>query len=200
MKTEQAISPSLAEFRKACLSDFSFLTTMHGFRHVPEPVERYPDPFAVHFEKKGWTIVVRGLSYGFALDLEVHSPDGRRGSFGVLIPKGKAMEVRQGYQRGQLGDISSAARCLREYGEDFLRGEWSRFEEIDRFHLEIRRATHDAWQKEQKEAPLRHALEEADEAFRRQDYSSVVAVLSPFSENLSPTQTRKLEIAKKKNG
>lgn len=200
MKVEQAIAPSLDEFRKACLSDFAFLTTTHGFRYVRSPAERYPDPFAVHFEKGGWTVVVRGLSYGFALDLEVHSPDGRHGSFGVLIPKGKAMEVRQEYQRGQLGDISSAARCLREYGEDFLRGDWSRFEEIDRFHREIRRATSDAWHKEQKEAPLRRALKEADEAFRRKDYKAVADVLSPFSEVLSPTQRKKFEFAKKKKG
>ncbi len=200
MKVEQAIAPSLVEFRKACLSDFSFLTTSYGFRHLPSPPERYPDPFAVHFEKDGWKIVVRGLSYGFALDLEVHSPDGRYGSFGVLIPKGKAMEVRQEYQRGQLGDISSAARCLREYGEDFLRGDWSRFEEIERFHQEIRRKTRDAWEKEQKEAPLRHALKEAYEAFRRHDYRAVIDALTPFAEVLSPTERKKLEYAKKKEG
>lgn len=200
MKVEQAIAPSLAEFRKACLSDFAFLTSTYGFRHLPSPAERYSDPFSVHFEKDGWKIVVRGLSYGFALDLEVHSPDGRHGSFGVLIPKGKAMEARQEYQRGQLGDISSAARCLREHGEDLLRGDWSRFEEIDRFNREIRRATRDAWEKEQKEAPLRHALEEADEAFRRQDYRAVVDALSPYAEVLSPTQRKKLELAKKKHG
>jgi hypothetical protein len=200
MKAEQAVAPSLAEFRKACLSDFSFLTATYGFRHLPSPIERYPDPFAVHFEKGGWKIVVRGLSYGFALDLEVHAPDGRHGSFYVLIPKGKAMEVRQDYRRGQLGDISSAAHCLREYGEDFLRGDWARFEEIDRFHREIRRASRDAWQKEQKEAFLRHALAEADEAFRCQNYSAVIEILLPFAEALSPTQKKKLEYAKKKLG
>jgi len=200
MKTEQAVAPSLEEFRHACLAEFSFLVTTHGFRSVPPPPSRYSDPFEVHFERRGWRVIVRGLSYGFALDLEIQSPDGRRGSFGHLVPNGAAMVIRQNYVRGQLGDIASSARCLREYGDDFVRGDWQRFEEIVDAQQRIVAAQRDAWTKEQEAVKLRFALEEADLAFRDKDYVRVVAALAPFAESLSPAQRKKLEIAKRKKG
>jgi hypothetical protein len=198
MKIEQAVAPSLDEFQRACLADFSFLVAKHGFEHVSPPPEQYPEPFQVHFEKKGWRLIVRGLSYGFALDLEIRAPDGRRGSFGHLIPPRKAMLIRQEYVRGQLGEISCAARCLREYGDDFLRGDWRRFDEIAEAQRQLVVAQRESWQKEEIAAKLRFALRDADLAFRSADYGGVVAALSPFESTLSPAQRKKLEIAKQR--
>jgi hypothetical protein len=198
MKAEQAVAPSLDEFKRACLTDFSFLVAMHGFEHVSPPPERYPNPFQVHFEKKGWRLIVHGLSYGFSLDLEVRAPDGRCGSFGHLIPPGKAMLIRQDYVRGQLGEIACAARCLREYGDDFLRGDWRRFDEIAEAQRQLGVAQRESWQKEEIAVRLKFALEDADLAFRSEDYERVVAALSPFEATLSPAQRKKLEIAKRR--
>lgn len=76
--TEEATAPSLTEFVAACLTEFEFLTKAHGFR-VGKTKEEFPNPYAIHFERDGWQIIVEGLSYGFArLAYECEHPMGAR--------------------------------------------------------------------------------------------------------------------------
>jgi hypothetical protein len=82
MKVEQAIAPSLEEFKSTCHAEFAFLVETHGFREVPDPPAPFPNPFEVHFEKSGWRIIVEGQSYGFGADVVIRGSDQR--SFGCI--------------------------------------------------------------------------------------------------------------------
>lgn len=136
----------------------------------------------------------------FALELEIRSPDGRSVSFGHFVQSDILMSCRQGFRRGQLGDIACAAKCLQEYGKDFLCGDWHRFDEVEQAMRERIMRQREAWLKQTQEAQLRSVFEESDQAFRLKNYSAVISALSPFELQLPPIQRRKLEIAKARTG
>lgn len=200
MKPEQAVAPSLAEFQSACSTAFSFLVASHGFRQVRPKAPRYENPFEAHFERDGWRIIVCGLSYGFALGLDIRSPDGRVASFGHLVPSDQQHAMRQEFPRGQLGDIACAAKCLRDFGDQIIRGNWAAFDEIERRHRNHVVASHDAWKRQMDDARVSRAVEAADDAFRLKKYNEVVTALDPVESLLTSTQRKKLEIAKKRRG
>jgi hypothetical protein len=82
---------------------------------------------------------------------------------------------------------------LRTFGSDFLAGNTSIFEELQRLQdaaVQRDRREIESW-------PYQWAARDAAEAFRRHDYSEVIRLLSPFTERLSDVERRKLGYARR---
>lgn len=54
-----ATAPTLEEFVSSARSEFSFLAE-YGFAEVSQPAAQYQNPFEVHYQRKGWRVVVEG--------------------------------------------------------------------------------------------------------------------------------------------
>jgi hypothetical protein len=106
------------------------------------------------------------------------------------------MSARQEFQRGQLGDIQCAAKCLRTYGDELLRGGLRPFETMFSRGAERVAVQKQDWLKQQREHALKCTLENADLAFRAKDYGKVVTDLTPFEDVLPPAERKKLEISR----
>ena len=197
MKVEQAVAPSLEEFKSTCRAEFAFLVETHGFREVPGPPTQFPNPFEVHFERSGWRIIVEGQSYGFGADVVIRSPDGKSAYYWHLVPEDFRAK-REGLGRGQLGDVRYQALCVRTFGGPFLAGNWSGFSDLVRMQsawiIQHRKEEESA----QREWKMRHAIQAADDAFRSGRYETVISELSRFEPSLPPSQLKKLEIARKR--
>ena len=188
----EATPPTLQQFMDACRREFEFVVRDHGFTEVAQPPAEYQNPFAVHFERDGWRLLVEGLSYGFGAGLMIRDPEGRMAGLWHVVPKDFFNTHRDGLGRGQLGDVSYCALTLRTFGADFLAGDTSIFTELLRSHdayIERDRREIESW-------PYQRAAKDAAEAFSRREYPTVVKLLSPYIDRLSEMERRKLDYAR----
>jgi len=198
MKIDQATAPPIEEFKRVCAEEFSFVRSF-GFHEAPPLPTRYQNPFEFHLEKDGWRMVIEGLSYGFAADISIRSPDGRRASLGHLVSKDKWLAQRQRFERGQLGDLKNLAICLRSFGQAFLAGDWSAFDQLIKKQDEWISKNRRAQESEQRDREMDKAIRDAAVAFRDGRYNETVEKLAAFEGTLPPAQAKKLAIARKKS-
>src|SRR6266545_518365 len=59
--------PSLEEFRRLCLAEFSFLTTELGFAVEPLPSDQLQNQFQVRFICSATRVIVEGRSFGSSI-------------------------------------------------------------------------------------------------------------------------------------
>jgi hypothetical protein len=189
----EATAPTLEEFVSTARAEFSFLAE-YGFAEVPQPSAQYQNPFEVHYQRKGWRVVVEGLSYGFCACVRIDSPDGRRAAFGHIVPKEYWSAHRQGLGRGQLGDIRYQAMTLRAFGMDFLGGDESLMDELCRRTEDYIEQDREYWRKRD----MDRAVASAADAFQSGDYPEVIRLLEEHEDALPRAQVAKLVFARKK--
>jgi hypothetical protein len=190
---DEATAPTLEEFVSTSRNEFSFLAE-YGFVEVPQPAAQYQNPFEVHYQRKGWRVVVEGLSYGFCVSVMIVSPDGRRAAFGHIVPKEYWTEHRQGLGRGQLGDIRYQAMTLRQFGMGFLGGDGSIIDELCRRTEDYIKQDREYWRKRD----IDRAISSAADAFHSGDYPEVIRLLAEHEDALPRAQLAKLAFARKK--
>ena len=186
-------APTLDEFIAATRNEFRFLTD-HGFVEVPQPKARHQNPFEVHYAREGWRVIVEGLSFGFCAGTLISSPDGRKASFGHIVPSKYWKEHREGLGRGQLGDIRYQAMTLKEFGKDFLEGDASIMDELCLRTKEYIERDRQYW----KQRDMERAITNSAKAFRLGSYQEVINLLEDYEDNLPKSQVAKLKIARKK--
>ena len=138
---------------------------------------------------------VQRLSYGYSAGVLIVAPDGRDAPFGYGIAATFWSDHRQGFGRGQPGDIRYWAWCLRTEGAPFFSSETAFFEAIWSRQEQVRKAT----RVDSQRVGRTRAIERATAAFRDKRYSEVVTLLTPFEAALSAVQKAKLEFARKRS-
>jgi hypothetical protein len=189
----EAKPPTLDEFASMARKKFGFLSE-YGFAEVPQPAVQYQNPFEVHYERKGWRIVVEGLSWGFCAGILIISPDGRKAGFGHIVPEEYWKEHRDGLGRGQLGDIRYEAVTLKEFGMEFLAGDGSIMDELCRRTEDYIDRDRQYWRKRD----MDRAITNAADSFRSGDWPKVIRLLEEHEEDLPRAQAAKLTFARKK--
>jgi hypothetical protein len=182
----------LDEYKAAARTEFAFLVETHGFREIPAPHPSSVDKFVVVYERAQWLVRVQGLSYGVSADVSIIAPDGRDASFGYAHSGSFWSEHREGFGRGQVGDLRFWAWCLRTTGERFFQNPSAFFEEIWSRRERFRQASRVDSQRH----AMTRAMEKAQAAFRAKRYSEVTALLTPFRDALTPAQMAKLEFSR----
>ena len=121
-------APSLAEFQATCREAFAYLQEF-GFAEVPAPAHRRADPFELWFGAGDRFVVVRGEGYGTSARVSLEHVSGVRLAPVRLVPGSlrPAPLRRHSDSPGQLEIIRANAAWLQTHGEDFLRGELTRF-------------------------------------------------------------------------
>ena len=198
MSIKQAISPSLEEFKRIVREEFAFMFYFN-FQEIPPLNHSYQNPFEIHYEKEEWRVVVEGLSYGFSAGIRIDSPAGKSAGFGHLVSKSFWDAHRQKFARGQQGDIGFWALAFREFGQPFLKGEWSAFHDLLQ-KQEIQQAANLAsFVQDQENRKMQQAIQQADTAFKNARYADVITELAPFEKSLPLSQITKLTISRKRN-
>ncbi|OHX34000.1 hypothetical protein BJL95_05765 [Methylomonas sp. LWB] len=195
---EQATAPTLDEFKAACRDEFGFLQKEFGFIEIGPTREEYSNLYEVNFEKDGWRIVVAGYSYGFSAGIDIRNKKGISVPFHHLVPDGFWEANRQGYGRGQIGDIRFQALCLKRFGTRFLNNDWSPFQLLRDLEEKCKEENTKAWEEDEREWAMKRAIEKADKAFKAKRYSEAADNLSEFKEYLPPSQAKKLAICLKR--
>ncbi len=198
MKRNEPTAPSLAEFKEACRTEFTFLLD-YGFEEVPLPQREHSNPFEVHFAKAGWRVIVEGCSYGFGADLTIGSPDGRSGYFHHLVTEDFWSSHRDGLGRGQIGAIRYQALVLKAFGKSFLDGDWHEFDTIMERHAQWQIENKRAWKSYERDREMNQAIEQAKKYFHDGRYSDAAKVLRPFRAELPSSQVKRLDIAEKRS-
>jgi hypothetical protein len=101
---------------------------------------------------------------------------------------------------GQLGDIRYYAQALREAASDVLRGDFTVFASaptaVEAEATQQRRREHE----DMRDRTKRAAVSAAADALRRKDYRSVVELLTPHLERLTPAERARLDYARGRVG
>lgn len=185
--------PTFDEFVSTTRQEFSFLEA-HGFAEILQPRKKYQNPFEVHYERNGWFVVVEGIDHGFSAGIMIIGPDGRKAPFGQIVPEEYWKKNRDGLGRGQLGDIRYCALTLKEFGQDFLRGNGTILDELCRRTEEHIEKDRQYW----RQRKIDRAVTDASEAFRAKDYAKVVRLLEEYEGELPKAQIVKLNFSRKK--
>lgn len=192
-------TPNHQELADAIRNAFRFLTTDYGFAEVDRRPESCPNPYSVLYRKHRMEILVEGHSYGLGTAIEFRV---RRGLLGwkqdsfhlgwlTLIRRPDLLAPEFPDKRGQLMQLPKLASQLRAVADDLLRGDLSILPQI---RAGISKARCEATKNETQEEFLR-AEARSQEAFRHQDYASVVSVLGPHRHLLNASSRKRLELA-----
>ena len=192
--------PKTDEFKNVARHEFSFLLSEFGFKESNSPF-KYKNPYSVYFAKKGIFVYIEGLSYGFALGVDlgkigILGKVKERFSLGSLVSlrKPELLEPRFPEKRGQLEQMKQAALHLRQCANDFLLGDFTDLPRIKKF-IEEQNIKYNS----QYEASKLHDLGiKASNAFHSKNYKEVIELLQPIEHRLSKAQTMLLSQSKKR--
>ena len=176
---------------------FCFLVAERGYRFTQS------NPYHVRFESEKASIELvydgnRSFELGLLVGERPVSADNQQFSIDEILrlrhaPEAKRFSLIQVTSRKVMASfVEQLAQLLRVYGEDFIAGNTQSFVEL----AEQRRADVKAYALER---DLRTARTEADNAWRRKDYSAVVEALTPLRAALTAAEVGKLEFAEKQS-
>ena len=209
-KTELEKRPSLHEFRQHVLNEYSDLIQHQGYREEESPADRYGHPFKIQLTNGVIVLIVEGINWGlnaatyigrypYSDDLSIRGEwslpvwrliNQRRGVSPASLSKAR----RKRRQPGQLEQISTDARLLKEYGSDVIAGDLKAVDDLKRQEKEREAAARaNAPFIVQRRADV--AVTDAGHAFKRGEYHRVVELLEPHLALLPPSQRKRYEIA-----
>ena len=192
--------PKADEFKDGARREFSFLLTEFEFKESSPPF-KYENPYSVFFEKKGIFVYIEGLSYGFALGVDLGKIGilrtvKERFSLGYIVSlrKPELLEPRFPEKRGQLEEMKQSALHLKQCASDFLSGDFTDLPRIKKFIEEqnILNRT------QSEEAELHDIGIKASKAFHSKNYKEVIELLQPIEQKLSKAQAMLLSQSKKR--
>jgi len=192
-------TPNKEEFLDAIRIEFQFLASDYGFAEPEKRTDPYPNPYSVLYRKAPIEILIEGISYGSGMDVEIRikkdalGKEQDRFSVGWLtqIRRPDLLEPEFPDKRGQLLQLPKLAYQLKEFADDVLRGDLSVLPQI---RDAISKAIAEGEKHESQQDFLRAEMR-SQEAFRLQDYSSVVSILGPHRNLLNASSRKRLEIA-----
>lgn len=190
----------IEEFKAACRNEFRFLIAEQDFSEVPQPHLRYQNPFEVHYTKNQGRFVIEGLSYGFSAGVDVQNAAGQRVPFYYRVPAGFWESHREGLGRGQHGDLRYWALCVREFGSDFLNGDWSGHDVLIVKHQQWIENNRAAQERDSQEFQAQRAVEASAAPFKAGAYLAVAKLLGPHEAFLTRSQFMRLKIARERAG
>jgi hypothetical protein len=195
-KKKSPVNREVLGFKEEVLAAFGFLIDEYGFRVVEQ------EPTRVRFESP---LVFLNVYHGRSsseLGLEVGQLEKRSSQLqsryylsDILDLIGKAQE--EGYTFFQASTqervkkyIAQLAELVKKHAKNVLKGDSAVFENLR--SIQARKS-----QEYLKEMNLSRIRPEANEAFRKRDYSRVIELLEPVRTELNPSELRKLGYARK---
>jgi hypothetical protein len=199
-------SPTLSEFKEAVREAFGYLEREFAFHEVVPPASLLEgNPFLVWFVNATTVVQVEGVSWGFAAQVLI-GPAGRHERHAGVplwaIIKDRAPDLYEQSAKapGQLGLIRHYAHALRETASDVLRGDFRVLaparEAVEAEAAQQRLREHE----ETHDRIKRAAVSAATDALRRRDYGSVVELLAPHIDRLTPAERARLDYARGRLG
>jgi hypothetical protein len=192
--------PKADEFKNGARREFLFLLTEFGFKECDSPF-KYENPYSICYENKDVFVYIEGLSYGFALGVDIgkfgtsHTVE-ERISLGYIVSlrNPKLLEPKFPEKRGQLEQMKQSASNLKQCAYDFLSGD---FTDLPRMKVYIEEQN--IKNKAQCEADeLNNLGIKASKAFHSKNYKQVIELLQPMEQKLSKAQSMLLTQSKKR--
>ncbi len=191
--------PDKQELLSAIRHEFQFLVAELGFVEPRQRPEQYPNPYSVLYRKAPVELIVEGINYGGGVDIEFRireegdeEPKDRFSIYWLTqMRRPDLLDPAFPNKRGQLLQLPKLVHTLRLVAVDLLGGDLSVLPDI---RNAIRKAQIEGEQHSAMTEFLR-AEARSQEAFRAQDYASVVSTLGPFRDFLNPSSRKRLEIA-----
>lgn len=128
MKQDPA-KPTLAQFKDACRSEFSYLRGLgYSEQHDPEDAEH----FRVRFSNGTLILTIRGENWGQHAGATLVHIDGREAPVGWFVPVAERRSRPPFDSTGfsQLDDIRITALVMSRYCRDVLAGDAARFDAV----------------------------------------------------------------------
>ena len=200
-------SPTLSEFKATVREAFGYLEREFAFHEVVPPASLLEgNPFVVWFVNATTLVHVEGVSWGFAAQVLLGPAPGRHERHADVplwaIIKDRAPDLYEESAKvpGQLGAIRHYAHALREAASDVLGGDFRIFASA-RAAVEAEAAQQRLREREEtRDRATRAAVSAAADALRRRDYGSVVDLLTPHIERLTPAERARLDYARGRLG
>jgi hypothetical protein len=152
----------------------------------------------IHCGRAAWTKVFRATDadddpYGLPINQLLHKRQGKD------VESTRRRQRRLRKSSDQLRDIRNTAEAILKHAKDVLSGDFSALDEIvERERLLLSEQSAKALLSEGKAAVA--AASEAGHAFKRGDYRKVITLLEPHLSHLSPSHSKRLELARRMLG
>ncbi len=200
-------SPTLSEFKETVREAFGYLEREFAFHEVVPPATLLEgNPFVVWFVNATTLVQVEGVGWGFAAQVLLGPAAGRHERQADVplwaIIKDRAPDLYEQSARapGQLGAIRHYARALRETASDVLTGDFGIFASA-RAAVDAEAARQRLRENEETRDRIKSAaVSAATDALHRRDYGSVVELLAPHIERLTPAERARLDYARARLG
>jgi|APTNR8051073442_1049403.scaffolds.fasta_scaffold52221_2 hypothetical protein len=194
--------PSEQELLDAIRAEMSFLVRMYGFQEVTNRSEKYINSYSVLYKKKGISLLVEGVSYGFGLNcyFTIETERGQRRpehinlGYLMMLRAPHLLEPSYPEKRGQLTQLLKLGEGLRLTATDLLNGDLSHLDEIRAF---VQREQEKA-AKENRRKELSRIDVKSQEAFHQSDYQQVLDLLVPIESELTASGRKRLELARRR--
>lgn len=191
LSTTAAMSKLANDFERLTKEFFAFLETSFGF------TRRLVDASQVRYETKKVYVLIGydfNRSYEVSVDLGEICAAGPAFNFGEVLRYAKAPpEVSSSFQVTSVDVLEQClerlAQALWKYGPELLRDDRNAFAQLASLRDKESR-------KFELESRLRHARSDAESAWQKKDYGSVVAALESLSEHLSSAEKIRLEYSR----
>lgn len=171
---------------------FRFLTDDYGFVETPPIASR-----ELRLKNASTLIVIKNEWEGpwIAFDRASEPKNREYGSLPLfVIMTIRNSEFAVSHREPMIDKFVRYAKAIPECAEDVLRGDFSIEPEVLR-QIDKRREEKIEWERM---LHLRPLIAQADEAFRKKDYKTVVDCLAPVQSDLPAAQTAKLAYAQRK--
>ena len=121
--------PTLAQFKDACRSEFSFLRGL-GYSELQDTEDA--EHFRVRFSNGTLSLTIRGENWGQHAGVRLFHVDGREAPVGWFVPVSERRNRPHFDSTGfsQLDDIRSAALVMSRYCREVLAGDAAQFDAV----------------------------------------------------------------------
>jgi hypothetical protein len=185
-------------FRATVLEAYRPLLERAGFRELPRRPGAHLNEFSLRIGNSTTVIEVEGIGYGAEAWTKVFRA-GEADDEPYGLPIGELLALRAPKRQGAAGrpvgqpaQIAHDASAMQRLAPDVLAGDFTALDELVRSGKR-----RDAERLAARPSPLQKAADaasaEAGHAFKRGDHRSVVELLAPHLDHLSPSQRRRLE-------
>jgi len=192
--------PKSDKFKNGARREFALLEAEFGFRECESPFQ-YHNPYSIFCQMKDVFVYVEGLSYGFALGVDI----GKIGRFRkikerfylgyvVALRRFELLKPRFPEKSGQLEHMKRSASELRRCAEDFLEGEFSKLPSVKIFIEERTRYSRAEFEADE----LQKLGIKASHAFHSGQYEIAINLLQPVEIKLSKAQKLLLSLSRKR--
>jgi len=186
--------PGRLNFPDAVKTIFEFLATEHEFRCV------LAEPTVVRYESQSMFVTVKIWPSRSTLDVEFGRLDSGE-SFNLSeVLRALNPKTPSGIGVFSLGDPAQVRQAVSTLAGWFRTSCGSVLTGGVLLWQKLKDQTRQLNERDTKEIGLRHIREEADTAWRKEDYAKLVALYESIQKDLTPAELKRLEYSKKRLG